>query len=59
MILAAEYVPSMYATVWALVPPVVAYSSGTYHKRGLQLIIRWNSDWRTVLWKCISAGFFG
>ena len=24
MILAAEYVPSMYATVWALVPPVVA-----------------------------------
>ena len=24
MILAADYVPSMYATVWALVPPVVA-----------------------------------
>lgn len=24
MILAVKYVPSMYATVWALVPPVVA-----------------------------------
>ena len=59
MILAAEYVPSMYATVWALVPPVVAIVLALTHKRGLQLIIRWNSDWRTVLWKCISAGFFG
>lgn len=59
MILAAEYVPSMYATVWALVPPVVAIVLALITKRGLQLIIRWNSDWRTVLWKCISAGFFG
>lgn len=57
MILAAEYVPSMYATVWALVPPVVAIVLALITKRGLQLIIRWNSDWRTVLWKCISAGF--
>ena len=33
MILAAEYVPSMYATVWALVPPVVAIVLALIKKR--------------------------
>lgn len=59
MILAAEYVPSMVCHSLGACSTCCGYSSGTYHKRGLQLIIRWNSDWRTVLWKCISAGFFG
>lgn len=59
MILAAEYVPSMYATVWALVPPVVAIVLALITKEVYSSLFRWNSDWRTVLWKCISAGFFG
>ena len=33
MILAVKYVPAMYATVWALVPPVVAIVRHLSQKR--------------------------
>ena len=44
-----EYVPAVYATFWALVPPVVAERAGTYHKRGVQfLVCRCSHGWNPV-----------
>ena len=44
-----EYVPKMYASFWALVPPVVAIVIGADHKRSLQFFICRNCDRRTFL----------
>ena len=45
----ANYVPQMYATFWALIPPV--NRAGTHHKGGLQFTLFRNCDRWTVLVK--------
>lgn len=44
-----EYVPKMYASFWALVPPVCSDRIGADHKRSLQFFICRNCDRRTFL----------
>ena len=44
-----EYVPAVYATFWALVPPVVAIGLALYHKRGVQFPVhRCSYGWNPV-----------
>ena len=46
---AEKYVPKMYASIWSLVPPVVAIDTGTDYKRSVQLVIcRDFSGWNVL-----------
>ena len=46
-----KYVPQLFGTFWALVPPLVAIS--TYYKGSLQFIIYWNCNWWNFLFRRI------
>ena len=46
---AAEYVPKMYASFWALVPRIVAISAGINYEGSLQFIVRRYFDRRHIL----------
>ena len=48
-----QYVPNLYATFWALIPPLVAYHISVNYQRGLQFTFCRNCNRRTVLWKYI------
>ncbi len=48
-----QYVPNLYATFWALIPPLVAIILALITQRGLQFTFCRNCNRRAVLWKYI------